>query len=379
MSLNRGTFKGVAVSIKECITKSEIRDFINLPFSLYKTDPFFTPRLKRDQRVLFSLKNPFYSHSKVRLYIALKNNIPLGRVASIINYNHLDYHRDFTGFFGFFESIEDADVASALLAKVARDLKAEGMQRLLGPMSFSTNEECGLLVEGFQEPPMIMMPYNPAYYDRLMLSIGLTKARDLYAYIYELQDSLPEKVYRVANICEKRGLRVRSISKRHFFRDMKMFQYVYNKAWATNWCFVPISDEELQFTAKELKMILREDTVAIAESEGQPVGFLGVIPNFNIVLRKMRGTLNPLSLAKALYYSREIHEGRLLLFGIVPEYRNKGVDALLFREVHRGLIKAAFKRVEFSWILEDNGATIKIAELFGGILYKRYRIYEKRI
>jgi GNAT superfamily N-acetyltransferase len=365
------------ITIRQCFNKADIEEFIEFPFRLYNSHPFFSPLLRRVQRVHFSADNPFYKRNIVRFYVAKRGKRVVGRIASIVNYNHLDYHRDSTGFFGFFESEDDPEVASALLAQVEEDLKAAGLQRMLGPMSFSTNEVCGVLIEGFNEPPMLMMPYNPTYYDQLLISVGLKKAKDLFAYIYELQEHLPEKVCRVADIAERRGIKVRKISKKGFMDDMRLFKQVYNSAWASNWCFVPITDEELDFTAKELKTIVNEDIVAIAEFHSRPIGFLGIIPDFNPVLRAMGGRLNPFTLIKALYAARKISAGRLLLFGIVPQYRNKGVDALLFREVHKVLIKTGIKRVEFSWILEDNIPTINMAEFFGGVLYKKYRIYEK--
>lgn len=367
----------VDVAIKECVSKDELRDFINLPFWLYRTDPFFSPKLKRDYQLQFSNQHPFKRHNDVRFYLAYKGAQPVGRIASIINYQHIKYHQEEAGFFGFYESINEIDVAKALFDKVVSDLKKEGLHIMYGPMNYSTNEECGLLVEGFDEPPMIMMPYNPSYYDGLITASGLQKAKDLLAYIYELQDQLPDKVKKVAEFCRRRGVKVRTITKKDFFSDMKAFQEVYNKAWSLNWCFVPITDEELEFTARQLKAIVREEMVALAEANGKSVGFLGIIPDFNPVLRAMRGRLTPLSIIKAIRAYRKINQGRLLLFGIVPEFRNKGVDALLFEEVHKRIIKTAIKRIEFSWILEDNEPTKRMVEVFGGRLYKRYRIYQK--
>lgn len=360
-------------------SKIGLKEFINLPFCIYKSDNNYCPRLKRDQRFQFSPANPFYKHSKVRLYIAKKDNITLGRIASIVNHNHLNFHKDKSGFFGFFEAFDNVEIAKALFTKVEDHLRQEGLNTIIGPMNFSTNEECGLLIDGFSEPSMIMMPYNPPYYEQLISSQDFKKAKDLFAYLYKLQDTLPEKVYRVASISEKRGATVRIISKKTFHEDMKAFQYVYNKAWASNWCFVPISDEELDFTVKELKMIINEEIVAIAFSGNEPVGFLGVIPDINMILKIMKGVINPLTLIKALINFKKINQGRLLLFGIVPEFRNKGIEALLFREVHKGLLKSKIRNIEFSWILEDNIPTIKIAELFGGVLYKKYRIFQKEI
>jgi len=356
-----------------------IDEFINLPFVIYKRDKHFCPRLIRDQKRQFTPENPFYSHSKVRLYIAKQGNETIGRIASIINYNHLKYHNDKTGFFGFFESYEDHRISRELFKKVEEDLSNEGLDKMIGPMNFSTNAECGLLVDGFTEPPMIMMPYNLSYYESLLISSGLKKAKDLFAFLYILQDTLPEKVYRVSEIAKRRGARVRLINKKNLSSDMKAFQYVYNKAWSNNWCFVPIIDEELSESIKELKMIIKEDIVAIAFMGDEPVGFLGVISDFNQILKILMGRLNPLNIIRALINIKRINQGRLLLFGIIPEFRNKGIEALLFSEVHKGLLKHKIKKIEFSWILEDNLPTIKIAELFGGVLYKKYRIFQKEL
>lgn len=367
------------MEIVNVTSRSDLLDFIKLPYALYKSDTNYIPPLIIEQKRRFSKKNPFYLHSKVNLYIAKKDGKTLGRIASIINHNHNKYHNDNTGFFGFFECINDIRVADNLFSQVKKDLSAEGIDTLIGPMNFSTNEECGFLIEGYDEPPMIMMPYNFAYYHDILETLGFEKAKDLLAFIYTLQQRLPEKVYRVAAICEKKGVKVRYINKKSFYKDLKDFQDIYNEAWANNWGFVPITDEEIKFTSKELKPIANEELIAIAQFDNKPVGFLGVIPDFNQVLRLMNGRLNPITIIKALYYSKRIHQGRLLLFGIKTKFRNKGIDALLYREVHKGLMRSNIKRIEFSWILEDNFDTINIAELFGGTLYKRYRIYTKKI
>jgi len=246
-------------------------------------------------------------------------------------------------------------------------------------MNFSTNEECGFLIDGFDSSPMLMMPYNPPYYNDLVAAFGMSKAKDLHAYIYDMQEELPEKVLRVAALAEKKGITVRPIDKKDFMTDMKIFQDVYNSAWGNNWGFIPITDEELYYSAKRLKPFAVSELTLIAEKDGQPIGFLGLIPDYNFVLKKMKGRLNPLTIIKALYYSKKITDLRLLLYGIKPEYRNRGVDALLFKEGHKNIIKGGYKRIEFSWILEDNIQVIRICEMFGARLYKRYRIYEKAI
>jgi len=212
-----------------------------------------------------------------------------------------------------------------------------------------------------------------------MEQYGMKKAKDLYAYIHQVREYLPEKVLRVAAIAEKRGVRVRPIDKGRFYEEMQVFKSVYNSAWEMNWGFIPLTDEELNHLGDQLKQIAVPELTLIAEDAGQPVGFMGLLPDFNFVLKRMGGKLNPITLLKALYYSRKVTDLRLLLLGIKPEYRNKGVDALLYREGFKGVKKGGYRRVEFSWILEDNTAVQRIVELVGGSLYKKYRIYEKEI
>jgi hypothetical protein len=253
------------------------------------------------------------------------------------------------------------------------------MEIMRGPMNFSTNEECGFLVEGFQSPAMLLTPYNPPYYADLMGQCGMGRSKDLFAYIYEVLEELPDKVLRVASLAERRGITVRRADKKHFVADMRDFGTIYNAAWRRNWGFIPLTDEELLYSADRLKQLVVPDLVVIAEDRGEPVGFLGMVPDFNYVLRRMHGALNPLTILKALYYSRKIPDLRLLLLGITEKYRNRGVDALLFREGFKGVKRGRYKRVEFSWILEDNVPIIRTVEMIGGKLYKRYRVYEKRI
>jgi hypothetical protein len=253
------------------------------------------------------------------------------------------------------------------------------MNIIRGPMNFSTNEECGFLIEGFNKAPMLMTPYNPAYYNELMKRYGMAKSKDLYAYIYDSQEELPQKILRVAKIAEKRGIRIRFIDKKEFDSEMRIFRDVYNSAWEKNWGFIPITEEETIHLAHMLKSIVVPELTLIAEKDNEPVGFLGMLPDFNFVLKQMKGKLNPITIAKAIYYSKKIRDLRLLLLGIKVEYRNKGVDALLFREGFKGVKKGGYKQVEFSWILEDNIPVQRLIEMIGGRLYKKYRIYEKRL
>lgn len=356
-----------------------INDFIEFPFRLYSGDTLFSSPLKRDLKKDFSEANPFFKHAKVRFFIVKEDGKTLGRIVSIINTRHIQYHGEKAGFFGFFECINDFEVAKLLLDTVKTELISNGMTIMRGPMNFSTNEECGFLIEGYEFPPIIMTPYNPPYYNDYMERYGMRKAKDLFAFIHDVRERLPEKVLRVAAIAEKRGITVRPVQKEGFDSEMLIFKEVYNSAWEKNWGFIPLTDEEIYYLGSKLRDIVVPELVLIAEDNGVPVGFMGLLPDFNQVLRRMQGSLNPLSIVKALYYQRRITDLRLLLLGIKREYRHRGVDALLFREGFKGILKGGYKRVEFSWILEDNIPVQRLVEMMGARLYKRYRIYEMRI
>jgi len=367
------------VEVVEAKSKKQLRTFIEFPYVFYAKDPLYAPPLRREIRGHFSPQNPFFTHGEVRFFIAHENGRTLGRTVSVIDRRHIEFHHEKAGFFGFFEALNEQKVAETLLNAISDALREGGMETMRGPMNFSTNDECGFLVEGFNEPPMLMTPYNPFYYNDLMETYGMKKSKDLYAYIYEVREELPEKVLRVATIAEKRGVRVRPIDMKSFNSEMCVFKEIYNSAWEKNWGFIPFDDDELHYMGARLKQIVVPELTLIAEDRGNSVGFMGLIPDFNQVLRHMKGKLSPLSLSKALYYTRKINSLRLLLLGIRPEYRNRGVDALLFKEGFKGVRKGKYRWVEFSWIVEDNISVQRIAEMIGGRIYKKYRIYEKRL
>lgn len=369
----------IAIEIIKVQSRRDLLNFIEFPLSLYRHDQLYSPELTHDLKVHFSSKNPFFKDADVEFFLAIKNGKIAGRIASILNHLHIRHHNENAGFFGFFESINDPDVAKALLDSVSHGLKEKGITIMRGPMNFSTNDECGFLIEGFEEAPMLMTPYNFAYYNKLMEDCGLVKVKDLHAYIYSVEKELPEKILRVAAIAEKRGITVRQVTKDYFMEAMRGFRKVYNSAWQHNWSFIPMSEDELEYGAKRLKPIVVPDMTIVAEKDGEAVGFLGMLPDFNFVLRKMHGKLNPITLVKALYYSPKIRDLRMLLLGIKPEYRNRGVDGILFREAFKGVKRGKYRRVEFSWILEDNVNVIRLVEMIGGKLYKKYRIYEREI
>jgi GNAT superfamily N-acetyltransferase len=335
------------------------------------------PQLNREMRIHFSHKNPFFRHADVGYFLARKNGRTAGRIAAFVNRSHNDLHNDKRGFFGFFDSVNDPSVSNVLLERASAFLREKGMKSLAGPMNFSTNEECGFLLEGFDESPFLMMPYNYPYYNELAEKYGLKKAKDLFAYIYDVQDDMPEKVYRGALIAEKRGITSRPVNMKRFVEDMMVFREVYHSAWGDNWGFIPMTEEELRYSAERLKQIIVPELALIAEKDGEPIGFFGLVPDFNFVLKHMKGKLNPVTIVKALYYSRKIRGLRIMLLGVKKEFRNKGVEGVLYKRAWPAIKKGGYERIEFSWILEDNIPVQRTIELFGGRLYKKYRVYEK--
>ncbi len=359
--------------------KKSLDAFIDFPFRLYRDDPNWVAPLRSDMKKQFSSKNPFFNHAEIAPFIAIEHGDIVGRIVAILNKRHIEFHKEDVGFFGFFESIDDFEVAKGLLDKVRQWLGDRGMAVMRGPMNFSTNEECAFLLEGFDSPCMLMMPYNKRYYHGFMERYGLRKAKDLYAYIINIPDTLPEKAYRVASIAERQGIKVRSLDMKNFSREMAVFKRVYNSAWEKNWGFVPMTEEEIDHMAKELKPVIVPELAFIAEADEEPVGFMMLLPDLNQVLKRLDGRLFPFGIVKALWYSRRITDLRLLLLGIRQGFRKRGVDALLFREGFKAVKEGGYKRVEFSWILEDNYPVQRLAEMMDGRLYKKYRIYEADI
>lgn len=352
------------------------REFIRLPFKLYDSSPQWVPPLLREIKDQFSQRNPFLGHAKVQPFIAVRRGKTIGRIVAILNQGYIDQYGSMTGFFGFFESVDEEEVARALFEAAGQWLLTQGMERMQGPMNFSSNEEWGSLIEGFDEPPMVMMPYNAPYHQSLYETCDFVKAKDLYAYIAEVPDRLPEKVYRVARVAEKQGITVRQISIRSLESEMRIFRSIYNSAWEKNWGFMPLTDEEIAHTARRLKPVIVPELALIAECKGEPVGFMMFLPDYNYVLKRLNGRLLPFGVVKALYYAGKISDARLLLLGIRARFRRRGVDSLLFMEGLKGLHAKGFRRMELSWVLEDNYPVQRVIETMQGRLYKKYRLYE---
>ncbi|MCJ7500128.1 N-acetyltransferase [bacterium] len=361
----------------------ELKQFINFPWSIYRDDPYWVPPLKSDVRELLSLKHPFYGHAERKLFLAIEDGVPVGRIAAIINHRHNDFHSQKTGFFGFFESVDDQKTADALFSEGEKWIREKGMDMVLGPVNPSTNEECGLLVENFLSPPFVMMTYNPPYYRELLERAGYGKAKDLYAYWYHVGRELPNRLVRIVQKVKARepGLVVRPLDKSRFDAELEVVRQVYNEAWEKNWGFIPMTDAEINHMAQKLKPLVIPSLVNLAFVDDEPAGFVMGLPDYNNVLKILNGTiLNPFRTMKALRAGKRIRSGRCLTIGVREKFRKRGIESLLFAMTWQGGIDMNYRYGELSWILEDNQPMIDGAtRAFSAEHYKTYRIYEKQL
>jgi len=369
------------LKIKKVQTKKELLDFIKFPWKIYKDDPNWVPPLISERKEFFDPgKNPFFKHSNVEFFLAKRNSEIVGRVCGIVNHNHIEFHNEKAGFFGFFECMNDFEVAELLLDTVRDWLKSEGMEIMRGPANFSTNEEVAFLLEGFDSPPVFMMSYNPKYYLELMEKYGMKKAKDLYAWYLDKDIKILERVARIAGKIEKKEkLKVRTINLKDFKNEVKRIKKIYNSAWSRNWGFVPMTDEEFDHLRKKLKPIVDPQMVFIAEIFGEPVGFCLALPNVNPVLKKLNGRLFPVGILKLLWYTKIkniVNGARIITLGVVDTHRKKGIETLFYLRAIKDGIKRGYNWGELSWVLEDNVLMNKALETLGAKLYKKYRIYE---
>ena len=355
-----------------------LKQFVELPFALYRNYPHWVPPLRiAVKELLDRKKHPFYAGAEAELFLALKSGEVAGRVAGIIDKNHNRFHEEQAGFFGFFECIDDVEVARALLEAARSWTFGRGAKFLRGPVNPSTNYECGMLVDGFDSDPMVMMTYNPPYYPELMDKVGLVKAQDLLAYVSHAQKIDMRKIGKVADkALSKNGVTVRTINMKNFEGDVALVWEVYRAAWARNWGFVPMSREEFVQMGKEMKMILKPELVLIGEVGKRAVGFALALPDVNQAMKRANGSLFPTGLLKILYYQRLIKSVRVLALGVVKEYRTTGLAAGFYATLVRNARKLGYGDCEMSWILEDNVLMNRSAEAMGAKRYKTYRIYD---
>jgi GNAT superfamily N-acetyltransferase len=361
-------------------SRRELAAFVAFPYTLYRGDPLWAPALRRDVRVLLSRQdNPFFEHGEAEYLLARRGGRIVGRIAAIENRLHNQFHSDRVGFFGFFESANDASVAAALFDAAAAWLRARRLTTMRGPASFSTNDECGLLIDGFETPPVLMMPHNPRHYVALVEAAGFAKAKDLLAY-QTTHDRLPERLVEGSELLkERRGITVRLLDLSHFDEEVALVKRLYNAAWERNWGFVPMTDREIDHLAKQLKPVVVPELVAFAEKDGATIGFAVALPDLNVALRaNPSGRLFP-GILKILWASRGIARLRVLLLGTLGEWRGKAVDALLYRTIWENGCRRGFQWAEAGWILEDNHPMRNGLVRMGFEVYKTYRLYDRQL
>jgi hypothetical protein len=357
-----------------------LNEYIDFPHELYANDAMYVPELYMAQKDMFNRKkNPFFQHAEVESFLAQRDGKTVGRISAILNKNYNDYHKSNVGFFGFFDVINDYDVAKALLDKAAEWCRNKKLDAMLGPTNFSTNDTAGILVDGFHEPAKIMLTYNKPYYAELVERFGCVKEMDLFAYILYTKKA-SEKSIRLAQTLEERlakqGIIFRNVNMKNFYSEVAAIRDIYNNAWSNNWGFVPWTDAELKHLADELKMIVNPNWVYMAEDNGVPVGFALTLPDVNEITKDFKkGRLFPFNIIKLLLKKNKTKFVRILALGVKDNYRKKGIEAIFFA---KNILQAQKDNVvagEVSWVLENNQEMKTSAEKLNSELYKTYRIY----
>ncbi len=341
----------------------------------------WVPPLRRDVTALLSRsRNPFFDHGEAEYFLALRSGTVVGRIAAIVNRLHNETHNDRTGFFGFFETERDPAVALALTEAASAWVRERGMTTLRGPASFSVNDECGLLVDGFDTPPTIMMAHNPPWYESLLLGAGFAAVKNLLVFQGDHRDGVPERLTRAIELIKRRqGITVRPLDMKRFSQEVETIKSLYNRAWERNWGFVPMTDREIDHAAAQFRSIVIPELAPIVEVDGRPIAFGLALPDVNVPLRSNRsGRLLP-ALPRLLWSLRRGGNPRLriLLLGITPEYRGKGIDAVLYYHLWKDSTDVGFFWGEAGWILEDNPAIRAGMEKIGFSVYKTYRLYDR--
>ena len=359
-----------------------MRTFIRLPWRLYEgVANWIPPLISERKRHLDRGRNPFFEHAEVEYFLAWRDGEAVGRISAHVDHRLNEFQDNRWGLFGFFECEDDPAVAAALLDTAERWLRARGRDRMIGPFDFSTNHECGVLVEGHDRPPQILENWHHPYYRDLLEQQGLVKAMDLYKWEINptRRDEMLPVIDELADRLEpEHGISLRRMRRRNLRSEVRAFMEIYNLAWSSNWGFVPLTDAELDHMAKELGPVLDEDFAAVAETaDGQVVGVSLTLPDWNKVLGRLNGRLLPIGWLKALLGRRKLDEIRVFALGVKPEYQHTGVAAGLYRDIWDTVFRRGMVRAETGWILEVNDAMNRAMEALTGKIVKRYRIYER--
>ena len=371
------------IQISEVISRQERDAFIKFPWQIYANDPAWVPPLIIERKTFLNRKrHPFYQHGDAALFLARKNGKIVGRIMASDDPNYNSLHQSNVGCLGLFESIDDHDVAAALFEAAANWLRTKGRAEMMGPIDYSTNYVCGLLIDGFQLPPTILTAHNPPYYRHLIESCGFTKAKDWYAWWFADPAKAVAHLRRLATRFNRRcAATIRPANLRNLRDESRRLREIYNQAWGKNWGFVPFTEAEIEFMTKELKPLIIPEFALIAEVGDEPVGFILGVPDINVALRHINGRLTtfgiPIGLVKLLYYKSRTRTARLIALGVIEKYRRSGIaEMLVLQIIEDGMIKRGFTG-ELSLTLEDNFMINRFLEAIGAQRYKTYRIYSK--
>jgi hypothetical protein len=361
--------------------RAGLRRFLRIPYRVYRDDPHWVAPILSDRRMVLGPENPFFAHARMALWVVSRDGRDVGSIAGVVDDHHNARHGEAAAFFGFFESVDDPAVSALLFEAVRAWARGLGMTRLRGPMNPSINEECGLLVAGFDTPPTIMMTHNPPYYPALLARAGVVRCKDLLAYRFGLDRTHQARFERLAAraLARAGGVTVRPVDKRALARDLGKVKEVYNSAWEDNWGHVPMTDGEVEFMARRLLPLIDADLVLLAEHRDEPVAFILTVPDFNEALGRLRGRLCSPRLPLVLPYLiglRRPRTVRTIAMGIKQEYRQRGIDAALIGGNLRVALRRGYQTCEISWILDDNVLMRRIGEMFGADVYKTYALYE---
>ena len=374
------------IEISEVVTARERDAFIKFPWQIYAGDPAWVPPLIIERkRFLDRKRHPFYQHGDAALFVARNAGSVVGRIMACDDRNYNALHESNVGCFGLFECVNDRRVARALFETAEGWLRNRGRGEMMGPIDYSTNYVCGLLIDGFQFPPAILTAHNPPYYRDLVESCGLAKAKDWYGWWFADPSRARDNLRRIAERFQKRGsdVVIRPADLRHLSSEANRLRQIFNEAWQKNWGFVPFSEAEIEFMARELKPFLIPEFAWVAEAKGQPVGFTLCLPDINVILRELNGRLTrfglPIGLIKLLLCGKRLKRGRLIALGVVPKHRRTGVgEMLVLRVMEETMVKRGISG-ELSMTLDDNVLINRFLQAIGAQHYKTWRIYSKSI
>lgn len=377
------------ITIKAVQNKHDIKTFVKVLWPIFKNDPNWIPPLIMERMdALDENKNPFFKHAQVKLWIAYKDDIPVGRISAQIDNLVPEHHGVNTGHFGYFDCIDDQDVANALLNTATNWLRDNGMVEIIGPFSLSINEETGLLVDGFNTPPRLLMGHGMPYYEKLITVYGLKKTKDTWAYKLDIsKEILPPTIQKLVDRAIDKGqVTFRPINMNKYEEELKIILDIFNDAWIENWKFIPFTEAELDHAVKELKMIIREDFTYIAEVDGVPQAMMVTLPNINEIIKDLDGKLFPFGLLKLLWRLKikpSFKTVRVPLMGVRKEYQNSRLSGImsfgLFEACRRSATKVGCEEAELSWVLEENTRLSKLLETIGCVKYKTYRLFHKEL